>query len=342
MLPVPGTTAPNGSRTLFARKIARIFATCFNLIPRTRAITHRAEVLAVRTVLVQKTIPGQPSISCSNPEYPEMLNFMSNTSTSGYQYAFLDSGSGGLPYLAQLRSHAPLASCVYLADTRHFPYGEKTRDEVILFASDAVRTLLEHFNPECVIVACNTISVAALDSLRQSFDIPFVGTVPAIKLAAASSKNRKIGLLATERTVCDPYTDDLIAKHAPDCDITRIGDSTLISRIERELVTATRQERLEAVMPSVERFRKAGVDTIVLACTHFLHVTDEIREAAGDGIEIIDSREGVVQQAMRLVPPRENDHAGSMCYVTGGLSDEGMERFRTYASLFDSAWGGVL
>ncbi len=267
---------------------------------------------------------------------------MNDTVKTSYQYAFLDSGSGGLPYLAQLRSHEPGASCVYLADTHHFPYGEKTRDEVISFATDAVRNLLEHFNPDCVIVACNTMSVAALESLRETFDIPFVGTVPAIKLASAISKKRKIGLLATERTVCDPYTDDLIAKYAADCEITRIGDSTLISRIERELVTAGREQRLAAVKPSVDRFREAGVDTIVLACTHFLHVTEEIRESAGEGITIIDSREGVVQQAMRLVPPRENGHSGSVCYVSGGLSDEGMERFRTYASLFDISWGGIL
>ncbi len=266
---------------------------------------------------------------------------MQEDSGKAYQYAFLDSGTGGLPYLAQLRSHAPSCSCAYVADTAHFPYGEKTRDEVIRFSLATTRRLVERFRPELVIVACNTISVAALEALREAFSVPFVGTVPAIKLAAARSKNRKIGLLATERTVRDPYTDALIRDFAPDCEIVRIGDSTLISRIERELVTAGREERLAAVMPSVERFRAAGVDTIVLACTHFLHVDAEIREAAGPGIGIIDSREGVVQQALRLVTPAPGEGSGVFS-VTGGIDGAAEERYRTYANLFGISWGGGL
>ena len=264
-----------------------------------------------------------------------------NEKTS-YQYAFLDSGSGGLPYFAQLKSTAPTASCVYLADTKHFPYGEKTRDEVISFAIETVGKLLERFSPEVVIIACNTISVAALPALRARYSIPFVGTVPAIKLAAAHSVNRKIGLLATERTVTDPYTDALIAKFASDCEIVRIGDSKLISRIESELLTATREERVKAVSPSIERFKAAGVDTIVLACTHFLHVSEEISEVAGEGIRIIDSRDGVVHQALRLVSPSDHGHSEGACYISGGVTSAMEERFQTYAKLFGISWGGIL
>jgi len=293
---------------------------------------------------------------------------MNTPSDTTYTYAFLDSGSGGLPYLAQLKANAPGASCVYVADTAHFPYGEKTRDEVIQFAVGTVGRLLERFRPEAIIVACNTISVAALPALREAYAVPFIGTVPAIKLAASLSKNRKIGLLATERTVRDPYTDRLIADFADDCEIVRIGDSTLISRIERELVTADREARLAAVRPSIDRFRAAGVDTIVLACTHFLHVSEEIREVAGDGIQVIDSREGVVHQALRLVPPRGSrcsgsgdetaagdtacgdlagepapaDHGGGACYITGGVSADTEELYKTYSNLFGITWGGIL
>lgn len=263
------------------------------------------------------------------------------------RYAFLDSGTGGLPYLSQLRFHAPRASCAYVADTEHFPYGEKTRDEVIRYSVATAGRLLSRFSPEVVIVACNTISVAALESLRAAYDIPFVGTVPAIKLASARSKRRKIGLLATERTVRDPYTDALIRDFAPDCEVVRIGDSELIARIERDLITAGHDERLRAVTPSVERFLDAGVDAIVLACTHFLHVDAEIREAAGPGVEIIDSREGVVHQAMRLVPPDAPDAdpasaaRGVLC-VTGGIDAQAMGRYASYAPLFGLSWGGVI
>jgi glutamate racemase len=270
---------------------------------------------------------------------------MNNHTDTTYTYAFLDSGSGGLPYLAQLRSHAPDASCVYVADTKHFPYGEKTREEVISFAIEATGHILERFRPEVVVVACNTMSVAALQALRAAYDVPFVGTVPAIKLASSVSRNRKIGLLATERTVRDPYTDKLIAEFARDCEIVRIGDSTLIAKIERELVTASREERLAAVRPSIDRFRAAGVDTIILACTHFLHVDDEIREVAGSDIQVIDSREGVAQQALRLVPPRGDgiaDHGEGACYITGAVSAGTEELYKKYSAMFGITWGGIL
>lgn len=273
---------------------------------------------------------------------PHKEILLSVVTKPSYQYAFLDSGIGGLPYLAELLSQAPMASCVYLADTKHFPYGEKTREEVILYAKEAVQNLLNHFKPELIIIACNTISVAALKHLRDSFSVPFVGTVPAIKLAAEKTKNKKIGLLATERTVCDPYTDSLIAQFASDCAITKIGDSTLIARVERELVTADKQTRLDAVRPSIERFRAQGVDTIVLACTHFLHLADEIKEVAGPDIAIIDSLEGVVHQAFRLVSPKVSEHGESTCYISGGLSTEVSKRYQLYAERFHIGWGGLL
>lgn len=259
-----------------------------------------------------------------------------------YQYAFLDSGSGGFPYLAQLRDMAPGVACVYLADTARFPYGEKSRDQVIQFAIEATAKLLDNFNPEIVVVACNTISVAALPILRERFSIPFVGTVPAIKVAAEQTKNKKIGLLATNLTVSDPYTETLISSFASDCEIVRRGDPLLVSRIENGLITAGKDERMKAIQPAVDAFKASGVDTIVLACTHFLNVTEEIQEMAGSSIKVIDSRNGVVQQALRLVPPKKIAELDSICYTTGGLSTDVENRYRHYAQCFDISWGGVL
>lgn len=266
---------------------------------------------------------------------------MARPTTTHFQYAFLDSGTGGLPYLHQLRIQAPSSSCVYIADTKNFPYGEKTREQVIHYATEVVEKIITQFTPELIVIACNTISVSALEALRKKFPIPFVGTVPAIKLASKISKNRTIGLLATERTVNDPYTDSLIEQFAPDTQVHRIGDSVLISRIEHDLLTASKQERLDAVRTSVQALKDKGVDTIILACTHFLHVIDEIKELAGASIQIIDSREGVVQQALRLVSPKPESFA-TACYITGGIPNREQERFQNYASLFDIEWGGIL
>ncbi|MBO7638758.1 MAG: aspartate/glutamate racemase family protein, partial [Treponema sp.] len=120
-------------------------------------------------------------------------------------FAFLDSGTGGIPYMLALKNKRPDARCVYLGDTVHFPYGQKTKDEVIESASQSIDLIIKKWNPRSLVIACNTISVTALDELRKRFyPLPIIGTVPAVRLAARVSKNRRIGLLATNATVANP------------------------------------------------------------------------------------------------------------------------------------------
>ena len=218
------------------------------------------------------------------------------------QFAFLDSGTGGIPYMLYLKQHFPDARCVYLGDTANFPYGEKSADEVIACTKKAVSLILERFNPEAIVIACNTMSVTALAAVREAFpEVPFVGTVPAIKLAAAVTQNKCIGLLATRQSVSNPYTEKLIADFASDCRVVKRGDPDLIDFIEKKLFTASPEERVAAVTPAVEYFRSQGADTIILGCTHFIHMAEDIQKAAGSGIRVIDSRDGVVKQAMRVI-----------------------------------------
>lgn len=218
------------------------------------------------------------------------------------QFAFLDSGTGGIPYMLYLKQHFPDARCVYLGDTANFPYGEKSADEVIACTKKAVSLILERFNPEAIVIACNTMSVTALAAVREAFpEVPFVGTVPAIKLAAAVTQNKCIGLLATRQSVSNPYTEKLITDFASDCRVVKRGDPDLIDFIEKKLFTASPEERVAAVTPAVEYFRSQGADTIILGCTHFIHMAEDIQKAAGSGIRVIDSRDGVVKQAMRVI-----------------------------------------
>ena len=109
-------------------------------------------------------------------------------------FAFLDSGTGGIPYMLSLKEKSPESRCVYLGDTVHFPYGEKSEEEVTLCASESIEKILDLWNPRIVVIACNTISVTALNQLRERFpDVPIVGTVPAIKLAAKVTKSAHNG-----------------------------------------------------------------------------------------------------------------------------------------------------
>lgn len=233
---------------------------------------------------------------------------MENCSTMHkVDFAFLDSGTGGIPYMLYLKEKCPRAKCVYLGDTANFPYGEKNQEEICICATNACKLLIEKFSPKVIVIACNTISVTALESLRKTFpSIFFVGTVPAIKLASSVSKNRRIGLLATNQSVNNEYTTKLIEDFAKDCYVAKMGNPELIEFIEKSLFTASENEIKDAILPAIHFFQNENVDTIILGCTHFLHLSKEIDHYAGENIQIVDSREGVVKQAMRFYKENEN------------------------------------
>lgn len=216
-------------------------------------------------------------------------------------FAFLDSGTGGIPYMLELKKKSPDSRCVYLGDTAHFPYGEKTSEEITLCASQALSLIVKKWNPRTVIIACNTISVTSLSDLRALFpNIPIVGTVPAIKLAASVTHNKRIGLLATNATVNHPYNKKLIQDYASDCHVFNRGDPDLIAFIEHELFNASEAEKQKAVEPAVSFFLENKCDTIILGCTHFTHIAENIASVAGSGVQVVDSRDGVANQALRV------------------------------------------
>lgn len=215
-------------------------------------------------------------------------------------FAFLDSGTGGIPYMLSLHSQMPEAKCVYLGDTMHFPYGEKSLQEVTDCASVAIKEIIQRWNPRALVIACNTISVTALSNLRQLFpQLPIVGTVPAIKLAAGITKNKRIGLLATNATVQHPYCQNLINEFASDCVVVKRGDPLLIDFVEKRYFEASTEERLNAVKDAADFFKNNGCDTVILGCTHFTHIAQEMQQVCGKDIKVIDSRDGVSRQAVR-------------------------------------------
>lgn len=248
-------------------------------------------------------------------------------------FAFLDSGTGGIPYMLSLHEKLPSATVVYLGDTEHFPYGEKTSEEVTKCASLAIQKIIDLWNPKAIVIACNTISVTALDSLRERFSsLPIVGTVPAIKLAAQITKNKRIGLLATTATVNHPYCRRLIKDFAADCEVFYRADPVLIDFIEKRYFNATDSQRLQAVKEAADFFRDNKCDTVVLGCTHFTHIYSEMRQACGEGISVVDSREGVANQAIRKI--HEENHRGVSEDVKygSGLPVENLSFFVTKAS----------
>lgn len=268
-------------------------------------------------------------------------------------FAFLDSGTGGIPYMLLLKEKSPESRCVYLGDTVHFPYGEKSFEEIVRCSSEAIDTIVKNWNPRAVIIACNTISVTALDELRKLHpDLPIIGTVPAIKLAAKVSLNKKIGFLATNASVNHKYSEKLIEDFASDCTVFKRGDPELIDFIEHKLFTASKEEKIEAVMPAVEYFNSNGCDTIILGCTHFTHMAREIEEAFASKswkkVFVVDSRDGVSNHALDVIKTApgkkesENLPKDMTFFVTSLKGDADRTEYETLCKRFNIPFGGCI
>lgn len=287
-------------------------------------------------------------------------------------FVFIDSGVGGIPYMTTLLQRAPKTECVYVADTANFPYGEKSHEEVVKCVTELVKKIRLQFSPKVIVVACNTMSVNALEALRETFpDVKFVGTVPAIKLAASLSKKRRIGLLATKATCENPYNIELKNKFASDCTIVNRPDPQLISFIEHNAFTASHEECLKAVAPAIDFFRSEDCDTVILGCTHFLNFTDVFEEACEPDIKVVDSVDGVVRHALEVLGSRfevlGEKHVGDfkgasplrrrgsgktqVCsvgetspslYITGFRDTEEENQYNVLCSRFGIQFGGLL
>jgi glutamate racemase len=194
---------------------------------------------------------------------------------------FFDSGVGGLSVLGPTLELLPNAPIVYAADSAGFPYGKKSEAELASRVPALLGRMVERFHPRLVVIACNTASTIALEQVRSALDLPVVGTVPAIKPAAEMSRTRVIGVLGTEATVRQPYVDLLAGKFASDCTIIRHGSPELVELAEAKL--AGEEISVDAVRAATRPMFDAcdgdRIDTVVLACTHFPLLLDELRSA---------------------------------------------------------------
>jgi len=226
---------------------------------------------------------------------------------AGRPILVFDSGIGGLSVLGPIRALLPQAPIVYAADSAGYPYGTRRAAEIEARVPAMLGRLAERFDPELVVIACNTASTIALDAVRFALDLPVVGTVPAIKPAAALSRTRAIGVLGTEATVRQPYLDRLVEEFAADCLVVRHGSAELVDLAEAKL-------RGEATDPLAYRrildalFAAPGgerIDTVVLACTHFPLVEAELAAASSRRVRFVDGKEGIARRTAWLLRGRE-------------------------------------
>jgi len=270
----------------------------------------------------------------------------SSATNSDAPIAFLDSGVGGLPYLERARDFLPNENFFYVADRANFPYGLKSSDQVRSAVLSLVDRILAKERPKAFVLACNTMSVVALEKLRKLHPgLPFVGVVPAIKPAAERTAKKRIGVFATNRTLQDAYVDDLIRKFASSCEIVRVAGPGIVDFVETKLFFSTADDRKEVIIDAARTFKARGVDKVVLGCTHFLYVRDELHAELGDGVEIIDSREGVVKQLLRVLDSRRLRSARKVpgagrFYLTGPEAPE--KQYYGFADRFRLELAGTM
>ena len=208
------------------------------------------------------------------------------TRTADAPIGVFDSGAGGLTILSVLRQELPYENYMYIGDTAHVPYGQRSDAEISGLSIVAVRFLVEQ-GAKLVVVACNTASQAALNTLRATFSVPIIGVVPAVKPAARATKKGRVGVAATNQAARATYLQHLIDEFAEGIQVYAVGCPELVTLVEAGIFDGPEAE--QTVRQALQPLLAADVDVIVLGCTHFPAMRPLIQRVAGKNIQIIDS-----------------------------------------------------
>lgn len=200
-----------------------------------------------------------------------------------------DSGIGGLSVANAIKNAQPEHEIIFRNDAEHLPYGTKTTEEIFNFCLPVLRTLQDE-GCVCIVVACNTVSTNLIEPLRKALSIPLIATEPMIKPAAEGTKSRKIIVCATPRTLASKRYADLKATYAQNIEVFEPDCSDWTSLIEDEAMSEDR------IKQAIESGLRAGADQIVLGCTHYHWIEEDIREIAGDKAAILQPESAILHQ----------------------------------------------
>ena len=242
-----------------------------------------------------------------------------------------DSGLGGLTVYREIAVVRPDADFLYVADDAAFPYGALTASVLVERVVGLIGGLIGEHRPDLIVIACNTASTIVLPDLRKTFNLPFVGTVPAIKPACASSRSRRVSVLGTEATVKREYTHALIRDYAQDCEVTLVGASRLAALAEAELsgTPASDDELREEIAPC---FRDDGArtDTIVLACTHYPLLLARLQKLSPWPVNFIDPAPAIARRVVNLLgdeAPAEDAGSTRTIFTSGRTPEKALRHF---------------
>lgn len=226
-----------------------------------------------------------------------------------------DSGIGGLSVLKALRAELPLEDFVYVADSGHAPYGERDDAFVIARSRAITQHLLTRHHIKALVVACNTATAAAIALLRQEHpELPIIGVEPALKPALAQSQTHHIGVMATRGTLSSAKFATLLASVAPQADFMCQPCDGLADAIERQDASKIRALCADYTRAIGQFGSKEGqIDTLVLGCTHYPLVSDELAQHVGTAVQLIDNGAPVARQTRRLLPQLAQGSTPGQC-----------------------------
>jgi glutamate racemase len=216
-----------------------------------------------------------------------------------------DSGLGGLTVYREVAALRPDARFVYVADDAGFPYGQFDAERLAARVVELITELIATHTPDLIVVACNTASTLLLSRLRARFDVPFVGTVPAIKPACTASATKRIAVLGTLATVSREYTRALIRDFAADCTVDLVGSARLAGYAEAELRgEPVADDAIAAeIAPCFVDAEGKRTDTVVLACTHYPLLLDRLRRLLPWPVTFIDPAPAIARRVVDLIGP---------------------------------------
>jgi glutamate racemase len=256
-----------------------------------------------------------------------------------------DSGLGGLSVLAEIRRLRPDLEIVYAADDAAFPYGRLSEAALVARVETVMARLIGEIEPDIVVIACSTASTLALPPLRAAYPhLPFVGTVPAIKPAAAASRSGLISVLATRGTVARDYTHALVRDYAGNCEVTLVGSPRLAVIAERVMRDETVEdaEIAREIAPCFVEREARRTDQIVLACTHFPLIKDALERLSPWPVGFVDPAPAIARRLDALIgsrrPGAPAGREGTAIFTSGETPSLSLQKtLRRYGLMFTPA-----
>ena len=208
-----------------------------------------------------------------------------------------DSGIGGTSIWREIHLLLPNENCIYLADSKNAPYGQKSKEEIIQLSAKNTEFLLNK-NCKIIVVACNTATTNAIKELRERYDVPFIGIEPAIKPAATHSKTQTIGILATQGTLNSELFHQNVERFTDTKIIEQIGHG-LVPLIEKGEINS--KEMFDLLNTYLQPMIDQNIDYLVLGCSHYPYLIPQIQKILPKHIQIIDSGEAVARQTKNIL-----------------------------------------